>query len=76
VHDLNAGVGDENVDRPESLGGEIDAGVDLILIGNVRGDGERDLLAAELARGGLRRVEIEVGDRDARAGLDEALGDA
>ena len=48
MHDLNACVGDKYVDRPECLGGEIDAGVDLILVGNVHCDGDRVFFAAEL----------------------------
>ena len=51
-------------------------GVDLVLVAHVHGDRDRVLLAAELLRRGLRCVEVEVGDDDAPAGGDVALGDA
>jgi len=58
MHDLDAGVGDENVHRAERLGGRIDRGVDLFLVRYVGRHGDRILLAAEFGRRRFRASRL------------------
>ena len=75
MHDLDAGVGDENVDATERGNGLLDARVHLRLVGDVHGHRDRGLVVAQLARGFAGSVDVEVGDGDPAAGLHVALGD-
>ena len=74
MHDLDAGIGDENVDRAEGLTALLDAGVHLLFVGDVHGDGDGRLAVAELAWPPPSRLEVEIGDHHAAARLDIALG--
>jgi hypothetical protein len=76
MHNLNAGVGHDNVDRPESLRRRVDAGVDLLFARYVRGDRHRRLVTPKLLRRSIGCIEIEIGDGGAATRLDVALGDA
>ena len=75
MHDLDAGIGDEDVDPAEGRDGLLDAGIDLLFVGDVHGDANSRLGVAELLSRVGRAVAFEVGDRHAAAGLDVALGD-
>jgi hypothetical protein len=75
--DLDAGVGDEDVDAAVALRRRGDAGLDLVLAGDVHRDRQR--LAAgglDLLGDGGRRLEIEVGDHRDRALGGEPPGDS
>ena len=61
------GVVDDEVDAAEREHGRVDRGLHAVGVGDVRGDADRDIRAAQLGRGGLRLLEVEVGDDDARA---------
>src|SRR6476620_4979393 len=76
MHDLDAGIGDENVDPAKGLDRLLDPFVDLVLLGDVHANADRSFLIAQLLRGLRRDIGFAVGDRDAAAGLDETLGDA
>ena len=76
MHDLYAGIRDEDVDFAERRDRLLDAGVDLIFVGHVHGNRDGVFLAAKLLRSGLRRVEVEVCDDDTAAGCNVTLGDA
>ena len=76
MHDLYAGIRDEDVDFAERRDRLLDPGVDLILVGHVHRNRDGVFLAAELLRSGIRRVEVEVCDDDAAAGCNVTLGDA
>ena len=75
MDDLDAGVGHEDVDTAEGGNGLLDAGVHLLLVGDIHGHRDRSLVVAQLARRRRRRVEVEVGDGDPAARLDIAPGD-
>ena len=75
IHDLDAGIGNEDVDCTERFHSLLDAGVDLLLIADVHGNGDGVVLAAQFLSGGLRGVYVKVGDGYASAGLNVAPGD-
>jgi hypothetical protein len=67
MDDLDAGIADEDVDGTELADGLRDAGIDLILAGNVHGHSD-GLAGAHLAELGRRRLGIgllEIGNRNA-----------
>src|SRR5215475_6464022 len=76
MHDLDAGIGDEDVDPVKGFDRLLNPGVDLILLGGVHADADRSFFVAKLLRGLRREIGFQVGDRDAAAGLDKTLGDA
>jgi hypothetical protein len=76
MHDLDAGIGDEDVDPAKGLDRLLDPFIDLVLLGDVHADADRGFLVAQLLRGLRRDIGFQVGDRDAAAGLDKTLGDA
>src|SRR6476469_10425001 len=76
MHDLDARIGDENVDPAKGLDRLLDPSVDLVLLGDVHADAHRGFLIVQHLRGLRRDIGFEVGDRDAAAGLDETLADA
>ena len=66
--DLDAGVGNEDVDSAEAARDFVHACVDLSLVSHVHRKRERLLAAGvELFRSGSRRVKIDVGNGDLRA---------
>lgn len=74
--DLDARIRHEYVDATEFGGDRLDAGVDLRLVGDVHRHAHRTITARiELTRGGLRRLDVEVGDCNLGAGCEEDLGD-
>src|SRR5215469_13598322 len=61
--DLNSRAADQHVDPSKSLDYGCDAGVDLRLTRDVHADAHgTPTVAVELARHGMRRRDIEVGD--------------
>ena len=66
---LDTGVADQDIDAAQTLGDLRHAGVDLRLVGHIHLDADGDRLVTEDAGGGDRLVEVEVGDRDFRAGF-------
>src|SRR5262245_37335324 len=76
MHDLDAGIGDEDVDPVKGFDRVLNPGVDLILLGDVHADADRSFFVAKLLSGLRRDIGFQVGDRDAAAGLDKTLGDA
>src|SRR6476646_4978847 len=76
MHDLDAGIGDEDVDPAKGFDRLLHPCVDLVLLGDVHADADRRFLVTQLLRGLRRDIGFEVGDRDAAAGLDKTLGDA
>ena len=51
VHDLDAGIGDEDIDRAERLDRARDAVIDLVFLGDVHADADGLLGAAKLLGG-------------------------
>ena len=47
MHDLDAGIGDEDVDPAEGLDRLLDACVDLVLLGDVHADADRSFLVTQ-----------------------------
>ena len=75
VHDLDAGIGDEDIDRAERLDRARDAVIDLVFLGHVHADADGSLGAAELLGGRHGAILVEIGNHHAAARLDIALGD-
>ena len=75
-HDLDAGIADEDIEGAECLdhlGGSV---VHLLLVGDVHRDADGALAGGvDLARGGIGRLLIEVGDGDLCAFARENDGD-
>src|SRR6476619_6850757 len=76
MHDLNAGIGNENVDSAKGLDRLFDTFVDLVLLGDVHANADRGILVTQPLRGLRRDIGFQVGDRHAATGLDKTLGDA
>ncbi len=76
VHDLDAGVADQDVDPAPGPRHPLDPGIHLAFVGHVHGDGH-DLrpLPAELGRGGLGGGLRQIGDGDLRSLPREGGGD-
>lgn len=74
--DLDAGVADQHVDPAEFFEGGIDAVLNLLLVGDVHGDGEGfGAGLADFGGGGLGGIEVEVGDDGVAAFAGELFGD-
>ena len=77
IDDLDAGIGNEDVDAAEILHGFLDAGFDGLFVRHIHDDGGRFHAAlADLFGGGVRRVLVDVGDGDMRAVVGVHLRDA
>ena len=70
-----AGVVDDQVDPAEGEHGRAERRGHRVLVGHVGGDRRRHVGAADLGGGGLRLLQVEVGDDDAGALGGEPVGD-
>ena len=73
--DLDAGVVERHVEPAERVDRALDEGGDLVLVGDVAGDGERPMTGGgQLVGGGAKRLLVGVGEDDGGAGAGEGLG--
>lgn len=75
MHDLDARVRDEDVDLAKCRRHLIDAGVDLLFVGDIHRHGDGEFFVAKLPGCGGRGLKIEICNRHLAAGADIALGD-
>ncbi len=85
VDDLDAGVGDQDIDAAKRLGHRLGGAVDRVLVGHIHRHGDGAPAGGfDIGGGLLRSLEIQVGDGDRRAllgqqvsnGLADAAGGA
>ena len=76
VHDLDAGIGDQDIDRAKRLDRALHAGIDLVFLRYVHADAERRFLARQLLGCRVRGIGIHISDDHPAVCLQIALCDA
>ena len=76
MNNLDARIGDENIDLTEAVEGLLNTAVDRVLIGHIHFDGQGLVRTSKFPRSLFCGFEPDVRDDNAPAGFDEALCNA